>query len=38
VDEDRVEIVVSDQGDKVQLKDAISHLKAARHIFPPIRM
>ncbi|KAG1781843.1 GTP cyclohydrolase 1 type 2/Nif3 [Suillus placidus] len=28
VDEDRVEIVVSDRGDKVQLMDAISHLKA----------
>ncbi|KAG1861848.1 GTP cyclohydrolase 1 type 2/Nif3 [Suillus fuscotomentosus] len=28
VDEDRVEIVVNDQGDKVQLKHAISHLKA----------
>ncbi|KAG2074817.1 hypothetical protein BDR04DRAFT_1133654 [Suillus decipiens] len=28
VDEDRVEIMVNDQGDKVQLKDAINHLKA----------
>lgn len=33
MDEDRVEIVVNDQGDKVQLKHAISHLKAARYIF-----